>query len=86
MPNPDHWSHELHQEPDGTYRLDILDERGERVPVARQISQGQAKLLLKAIEQEAQRRLYAIAEIIRDPEFMATTVIAIKRGDGRRGG
>jgi hypothetical protein len=86
MPDPAHWRHELHQDPDGTYRLEILDERGERVPIARQITQAQAELLLRAIDQEARRRLYAVAEIIRDPEFMATTVIAIKRDNGRRGG
>jgi hypothetical protein len=83
VPNPEHWSHELHQDPDGTFRLEILDERGEWFPVARQITQGQAKLLLKAIEQEANRRRFAIAEVIRDPTFMATTVITIKRGNGR---
>ncbi len=83
MPNPEHWSHTLIQEPDGTYRLEILDERGERLPVARQLNQGQAKRLLQAIEQEATRRRYAIAEIIRDPQFMAATILAIKRGNGR---
>jgi hypothetical protein len=83
VPSPEHWSHELLQDPDGTYRLEILDERGERYPVARQITTGQANMLLKAIEQEANRRHYAIAEIIRDPVFMATTVMTIKRGNGR---
>lgn len=83
MPNPEHWSHTLIQEADGTYRLEILDERGERLPVARQLNQGQAKRLLQAIEQEATRRRYAIAEIIRDPDFMAATILAIKRGNGR---
>ena len=83
MPNPADWSHELIREPDGTLRLEILDERGDRLPIARQISEGQAKLLLKAIEDEATRRRHAIAEIIRDPAFMAPTVIALKRGNGR---
>ena len=83
MPNPEHWSHELHQESVGTFRLEILDERGEWFPVARQITQGQARLLLKAIEQEANRRRFAIAEVIRDPAFMASTIITIKRGNGR---
>ena len=80
MPNPDHWGHELIPESDGSFRLEILDERDERFPVARQISADQAKRLLQAIEAEATRRRYAIAEIIRDPVFMAQTVIAIKRG------
>jgi hypothetical protein len=83
VPNPDHWSHELIRESDGTYRLEILDERGDRVPVARAINRGQAERLLKEIEREANRRRYAIAEIIRDPDFMAATVIAVKCSNGR---
>ena len=79
MPNPAHWSHDLFEEPDGTYRLEVLDERGGRLPVARQITQKQATVLLEAIEREATRRRFAIAEVIRDPEFMAGTVIAIKQ-------
>ena len=78
MPDPAHWSHELLPDPDGTYRLEILDERGGRLPVARQITSNQAQLLLQAIEREANRRRFAIAEIIRDPDFMARTVIAVK--------
>ena len=85
MPNPEHWSHELIAEADGTLRLDILDERGERFPVARGLTHGQAARLLAAIEQEATRRRYAIAEIIRDAAFMAPTIIAIKRSGGGRG-
>jgi hypothetical protein len=84
MPNPDHWSHQLHREPDGTYHLEILDERGELYPIARGITQGQATMLLRAIEQEATRRRYAIAEIIRDPAFMAPTIIAVKRANGKQ--
>lgn len=83
MPDPSHWSHELYQDPDGSYRLEVLDERGNRVPVARQVTEGQARQLLKAIEQEAKRRRYAIAEIVSDPEFMATAVMIVKRGNGR---
>ena len=83
MPDPRHWGHELVSEPDGTLRLDILDERDERYPVARGITPKQAERLLEAIEHEATRRRYAVAEIIRDPEFMAPTVIAVKRGGGR---
>jgi hypothetical protein len=83
MPNPAHWGHELLPDPDGSYRLEILDERGERYPIARGVTQGQANLLLQAIEREATRRRYAIAEIIRDPAFMAPTIIAVKRANGR---
>ncbi len=83
MPNPAHWSHELIEDSDGSYRLEILDERDERYPIARGITAGQAKLLLKAIEKEATRRRYAIAEIIRDPAFMAPTIIGVKQANGR---
>ena len=67
MPNPDHWSHDLIPEADGSCRLEILDERDERWPLARQISPAQAQALLAAIEQEATQRRCAIAEVIRDP-------------------
>ena len=80
MPNPEHWSHELIAEPGAGYRLEILDEWGERFPVARGITQREAAILLKAIEDEATRRRYAIAEVIRDPNFMAPAIIALKRG------
>ena len=79
MPDPEHWSHELIPEADGSCRLEILDERGERWPVARQISPAQAGQLLDAIEREATRRRYAIAEVIRDPAFMAPLIIGVKR-------
>ena len=79
MPRPEDWSHELVPEPGGTFRLEINDEWGERFPVARGINARQATLLLKAIEDEANRRRYAIAEVIRDPDFMAPAIIALKR-------
>jgi hypothetical protein len=79
MPRPEDWSHELIQEPGGTYRLEIDDEWGERFPVARGINPRQAALLLKAIEAEANRRRFAIAEVIRDPNFMAPAIIDLKR-------
>jgi hypothetical protein len=79
VPDPDHWSHELLPEADGSCRLEIVDERGERWPLARQIGPAQARALLAAIEQEAARRRWAIAEVIRDPAFMAPLIIAVKR-------
>lgn len=80
MPRPEDWSHELVPEVGGTVRLEINDEWGERYPVARGINPRQAALLLTAIEAEATRRRYAIAEVIRDPDFMAPTILALKRG------
>ena len=79
MPNPEHWSHELIAEADGTLRLDIVDERDRRLPIARGITPAQAQALLVAVEREATRRRYAIGEVIRDPAFMAATILAVKR-------
>src|SRR5918911_1590683 len=73
MPNPNHWSHELHQEPDGTYRLEVLDERGERVPVARQITESQAKLSSGAVGDAHQRQL-KYASILADYHLVVRTV------------
>ena len=83
MPESQTWGHDLLRDPDGSYRLEILDERGERFPVARQISEGQAKQLLKVIGQEAERRGTLVADVIRDPGFMAPVVISLKRANGR---
>jgi hypothetical protein len=83
VPERSTWRHELLQDPDGTYRLEIVDEHGEPFPVARQVSEGQAKELLKIIGQEAQRRGALVADVIRDPGFMAPVVISLKRGNGR---
>ena len=82
MPDPSKWSFELLPDSDGRFRLEILDERGNRVPVARQISAGQARQLVAEIEAEARRRRFAVAEILQDPDFMARTIIAVKRRNG----
>lgn len=73
------WSYAVHQEPDGTCRVEVTDEDGEVLPIARQVSQAQAERLIQRISDEAQARTRSIKTVIRDPYFMAATVIMIKR-------
>jgi hypothetical protein len=76
---PSHWSHEIEQDADGLLRLAIVDEDGVHWPVARQITRGQAEKLVERIAQEARSQRKPIKAVIRDPHFMAATVITIKR-------
>ena len=73
------WSHQIHAEPDGSYRVEIVDEDGVTYPVARQVTQTQARRLVERIAEEAQAEGKPVKQVIRDPSFMAATVITIKR-------
>ena len=73
------WSHVIHTEPDGSCRVEIVDEDGVQYPVARQVTPGQAKRLVERIAEEAQTAGRLVKDVIRDPSFMAPTVIMIKR-------
>jgi hypothetical protein len=73
------WSHLLHAEADGSYRLEVVDEDGITVPVARQLSQAQAERLLAKIAQESRETRKPIKSVVRDPWFMASAVITTKR-------
>ena len=73
------WPHVIQTEADGTCRVEIVDEDGVQYPVARQVSPGQAKRLVKRIAEEAQSEGRPVKDVIRDPSFMAATVIMIKR-------
>jgi hypothetical protein len=73
------WSHLLHEDPDGTFRVEVIDEDGETFPVARQVTQGQAKKLIERIDREARESNRPVKEVIRDYHFMAATVITVKR-------
>ncbi len=75
------WSYEIHDEPDGTCRVDILDEDGERVPVARKVTRGQAARIVQAIGEESFATGKPASAVVRDPYFMASTVITVKRQD-----
>ena len=73
------WSHHIIDEPDGTCRLEITDEDGEVFPVARQVTRAQAERLVQRIVDESRRSRTPIKVVIRDPYFMAATVITLKR-------
>ena len=73
------WTHRLLADPDGTYRVEITDEDGELFPVVRQVTQGQAERLVQRIANEARESHQPVKVVIRDPYFMAATVITLKR-------
>jgi hypothetical protein len=76
------WSHAILDEADGTCRVEITDEDGEVYPVARQMTRTQAERLVERIAAEAQASGKPIKVVIRDPYFMAATVITTKRLPG----
>jgi len=78
MPPPS-WSHTVIDEPDGTCRVEVTDEDGASLPIARQLSRAQAAILVERIAREARREGKPIKAVIRDPHFMAATVITVKR-------
>jgi hypothetical protein len=73
------WSYDILDDPDGTCRVEIVDEDGKLFPIARQVSHGQAEILIKRIADEARDSGKPIKTIIRDPYFMAATIITLKR-------
>ena len=73
------WSHAVIGEPDGTCRVEITDEDGVDWPVARQLSRAQADRLIQRIQAEAEASGRPVKSVIRDPYFMAATVIMVKR-------
>jgi hypothetical protein len=73
------WSHAVFEDPDGTCRVEVTDEDGEVWPVARQVTRGQAEKLIERIAEESRTSRKPIKVVIRDPYFMAATVITLKR-------
>jgi hypothetical protein len=73
------WSHTIQPDPDGTFRVEVTDEDGEVFPVARQVTRHQAETLIQRIATEAHSSGKPIKVVIRDPYFMAATVITVKR-------
>jgi hypothetical protein len=73
------WSHRVETEADGTARLDIVDEDGVTWPVARAITPGQAEKLVAKIAEASRRERKPVKVVIRDPHFMAATVLTVKR-------
>jgi hypothetical protein len=83
------WSYAIIDEPDGTCRVEVTDEDGASLPIARRLSRAQAAVLIERIIREAKRERKPIKAVIRDPYFMAATVITVKRlpsaGDAQKG-
>jgi hypothetical protein len=73
------WSHAILDEPDGTCRVEVTDEDGEVWPIARQVTRGQAERLIERVAEESRTSRKPIKVVIRDPYFMAATVITLKR-------
>ena len=73
------WSHTIFDDPDGSCRVEVTDEDGEIWPIARQVSRAQADTLIQRIRAEAEQSARPIKTVIRDPYFMAATVIMVKR-------
>ncbi len=73
------WSHAVIEDADGTCRVEVTDEDGEVFPVARQVTHGQAERLIERIAEESRTSRKPIKSVIRDPYFMAATVITLKR-------
>jgi hypothetical protein len=73
------WTHRVYDDPDGTCRVEVVDEDGVAYPVVRKVTREQAARLVRAIGMEAQTARRLVKNVIRDPEFMAGTVLAIKQ-------
>lgn len=79
---PTNWSHTIFDDPDGTCRVEVTDEDGVAWPVVRQVTRAQAERLVQKIGQEAADTRKPIKVVIRDPNFMAATIITLKRQRG----
>ena len=73
------WSVAVHDEPDGRCRVEVVDEDGVTFPVARQVTRGQAGILVDRIERESRESGRPVRDVVRDAAFMAATVITVKR-------
>ena len=73
------WSFAILDDTDDACRVEITDEDGADFPVARQVTRAQAERLVQRIADEARDSARPIKAVIRDPYFMAATVIMIKR-------
>ena len=76
------WSHAVISESAGTCRVEVTDEDGAMLPVARGVTAAQAERLIQRIAAEAEATGRPVKAVIRDPYFMAATVITVKRLPG----
>lgn len=73
------WSHTLLSEPGGTFRVEVIDEEGVRVPIGRQLSARQAQVLIERVAAEAEQSGQPVKSVVRNPGFMSATILTIKR-------
>lgn len=73
------WSHQTEPDANGLVRVKIVDEDVVAVPVARQLTPGQADRLVEAIAGEVEASGRPARLVIRDAAFMAATVLMVKR-------
>ena len=73
------WSYAILEDPDGSCRVEVTDEDRVVWPVVRQVTRGQAERLIERITTEAASTARPVKVVIRDPYFMAATVITLKR-------
>jgi hypothetical protein len=73
------WSHAIFDDTDGTCRVEVTDEDGAVLPIARGVTRAQAETLVRRIAAEASETRQPIKQVIRNPYFMAATVITVKR-------
>ena len=64
------------------WRVEVTDEDGAMLPIARQVTKTQADTLIARITTESETSKRPIKTVIRDPYFMAATVIVVKRLPG----
>jgi len=69
----------LHPQGSICWQIGNYVEDGEVFPVARQVTRAQAERLVQRIVDESRRSRTPIKVVIRDPYFMAATVITLKR-------
>ena len=57
----------------------MVDEDGVTLPIGRQLTRAQAERLVERVQREARQERRPIKAVIRDPYFMAATVLTVKR-------
>lgn len=73
------WEPLFHQDPDGTYRVEIRDEDSVTWPVGRALTRAQGEALVQRIAAEVAETRKPAKVVIRDPHFMAASILLVKR-------
>ena len=73
------WTGRVHDDPDGTVRVEVVGPDSVPYPIARAMTRPQADALLAKIGAEALASRRPVGEVVRDAPWMAATVIMLKR-------